>query len=80
MTELGVGHEATAVDDRRADAGAERGEDDQAVLAPGRPERQLADPGGVGVVDDDDVVLEAVLEELLDLAARSTTCRCWPRS
>ena len=70
MTELGVGHEPAVVDDRRADAGAESGEDDESLHALGGPVVQLGDTGCVGVVEDGDLAAGVLLDERLGVGAQ----------
>ena len=70
MPQLGVRHQHTSVDDGAADAGAQGGHDDQAVVALGCPVVHLGQPGGVGVVDQRDGTVQVVLEELRRLKPR----------
>src|SRR6185503_2644355 len=52
VTEFAVGDQLTVVDHGNADAGAERDDQDDAVLAPRRAEVCLGQPGGVGIVEE----------------------------
>jgi hypothetical protein len=70
VAELRVGHEHAAVDDRGADAGAQRGEEHEPGVALGGSEVHLREAGGVGVVDQRYLAAEAVGEELVRLQAR----------
>ncbi|GGU21551.1 hypothetical protein GCM10007979_20200 [Nocardioides albus] len=51
VTELGVGNEHAVIEERRADAGAERRHDDQSAAALRGAVAHLGQAGGVGVVD-----------------------------
>src|SRR5215207_305262 len=68
MTEFGVGHQHAAIDDRGADAGAQRGQDDQTRVALGRSELHLSNARSIGIVDQQDVPPEYILEDLLGFA------------
>ena len=68
VAELGVGDQDAAIDDRRADAGAQRGQQHQTGMVLGRAVVHLGDAGRVGVVDQQDVATEMILEDLLGFA------------
>ena len=51
VAELGVGQQHAVVDHRRADAGAERQQHDDAGVVAARAELLLGQSGGVGVVE-----------------------------
>ena len=59
VAEFGVRHQRAVDQQRAADSGAERQQDDHARHALGRAEARLGDAGGVGVVEHDDLVAAA---------------------
>ena len=67
MAQLGVGDQHAAVDNRAADAGAERGHDHQARMTLCRTIVHLGDAGRVSVVDEQNVATKAILEDLLGI-------------
>ena len=68
VAELGVGDQDAAIDDRRADPGAQSGEQYESGVILGRAVVHLGDAGGIRVVDQHDVATEMIFEDLLGLA------------
>ena len=67
VAKLSVWHEHAVVQESGADAGAERGENDEAVPVAGGAVAGLGDASGIRIVCECDVAAEAVFEELLGL-------------
>ena len=68
VPQLGVGDQDAVVDQGDPDPGAERREDDEAVLALGRAVAHLGDARRVGVVDDVHVPAEPLREQRVGVA------------
>ena len=69
VPELGVRDQDAVVDERGADAGAERGEDDQALAALRGAVPRLGEAGGIRVVDDVHVAAGRVGEQPVGVGA-----------
>ena len=63
VPELGVRHEVALDEHGAPDPGAE-GEDEHHALPPGDSETELGDPGGVGIVEQDDGAADGFGEQL----------------